>query len=143
VLSGVFFRGYKIKFTSKQKILFIGDSITDAGRTSGDRLIGNGFVHLINQLLMAAHPELQLELVNRGISGNTVHDLQQRWQRDAIDVQADWLVVMIGVNDVWRGFDGQPELAVGVAEYEHTLEQLLKSAQTAGMQLLLLEPFFG
>jgi lysophospholipase L1-like esterase len=130
-----------MSFKSQQKLLFIGDSITDAGRTNGRGLLGDGFVRIIHHLMMAAHPELRLELLNRGISGNTVRDLQKRWQRDAIDVHADWLIIMIGVNDVWRGFDGQPELAVGVAEYEHTLEQLLKAAQTAGMQLLLLEPF--
>ena len=81
-------------------MLFIGDLITDCGRTrplgqrSGNGL-GQGYVSLIDSILGAAIPERPLRVLNTGIGGNRVTDLAARWQTDVLDLEPHWLSVMI------------------------------------------------
>ena len=88
-----------------ETLLFIGDSITDCGRSypvgKGSDL-GNGYVKLVDEKLKILHPEQNIEILNTGISGNTILDLERRWKRDVLDLKADWVSIMIGINDVWQ-----------------------------------------
>ncbi len=131
------------------KLLFIGDSITDCGRdmpvgegSSGG--LGNGYVSLVDGLLNATTPEVRIRVVNTGISGNTVRDLKARWQKDVLDLKPDWLVIMIGINDVWRHFDTlmHTDLQISHDEYARTLEELISSTLTGLEGLVLMTPFF-
>jgi lysophospholipase L1-like esterase len=129
-------------FTGGQKVLFIGDSITDCDRRAAAAPYGNGYVALVRSLLVARYPGLGLQIVNRGIGGNTVRDLAARWERDVLLERPDWLSVKIGINDVWRAFGDQPFEAVPLPEYEATLRDLLSRAQDAtGARLVLMEPY--
>ncbi|MDR1565870.1 MAG: GDSL-type esterase/lipase family protein [Treponema sp.] len=97
-------------FNANQKILFIGDSITDFNRKRpvGEGLfegIGRSYVALVDALLRTGYPELKPRLVNMGNSGDRVRELKKRWQTDVLDLKPDWVSVLIGVNDVWRQFD--------------------------------------
>src|SRR5882724_7395995 len=71
-------------FEAHQKIVFIGDSITDCGRRDEAAPYGNGYVSLVRNLLLARYPEQQLTIVNKGIGGNTTRDLAARWKKDVI-----------------------------------------------------------
>ncbi|QFP77027.1 SGNH/GDSL hydrolase family protein [Deinococcus sp. AJ005] len=124
-----------------QKIVFIGDSITDAGRTGGGGEYGDGYASRVRELLLARHPERHLIVVNRGVSGDTVRHLAQRWERDVLAERPDWLSVKIGVNDVWRSFSGQPDEAVPADEYAATLRELLGRAADSGSKMVLIAPF--
>lgn len=129
-------------FGPGQKILFVGDSITDAGRRGEARPYGNGYVGMVRNLLIARHPELRLTFINQGIGGNTVRDLARRWDRDVLAERPDWLAVKIGINDVWRAFRGNAREAVPLPEYEATLRDLLDRARAAGgARPILLEPY--
>jgi lysophospholipase L1-like esterase len=129
-------------FEADQRIVFIGDSITDCGRRDVRAPYGDGYVSLLRALVTARHPATTLTWVNRGISANTVRDLAARWERDAIGERPDWLVVMIGINDVWRAFTGRPDEAVPLDEYEATLRALLRRAVDAtGCRLVLADPY--
>jgi lysophospholipase L1-like esterase len=132
------------------KILFIGDSITDCGRTKpgpSEGLfdpLGKGYVSFIDAMLTAVYPEAKYRVVNVGISGNTVRELKARWQTDVIDLKPDWLSVMIGINDVWRQFD-VPKLTeqhVPLDEYERTLDELLARVRPALKGLVLMTPYY-
>jgi lysophospholipase L1-like esterase len=129
-----------IVFERGQRILFIGDSITDAGRMLAPQW-GTGYVHLARAFLLARYPELGLDVVNRGIGGNTVRDLRGRWEEDSIALTPDWLSVKIGINDVWRAVSGLREEAVPVEEYEETYDALLTRSRAAGARLILMEPY--
>ena len=138
-----------MKIQAKQKLVFIGDSITDAGRTQpvAEGLfdpLGRGYVTQVEALLGATAPELGIRVVNVGTSGNTVRDLKTRWDRDVVALKPDWLSVMIGINDVWRQFDLPriPELHVGLKEYEQTLDQLLALTRPTVKGLVLMTPYF-
>lgn len=131
------------------KLLFIGDSVTDCGRAQpvGEGLfgaLGNGYVSYVDALLQATVPGERIRVVNMGTSGNTVRDLQARWQRDVLDQRPEWLSVMIGINDVWRQFDSwlRPEQAVPLQEYEQTLGKIVKAARPSVRGLVLMTPFY-
>ncbi len=131
------------------KILFIGDSITDCGRTQpvGEGLFGpygNGWVNVVAGLLGATYPSRGLRVVNMGLSGNTSRDLVARWDRDVLQLSPDWVVVMIGTNDVWRRFDLplQPELHVRPDEYRRNLETLVAATMPRVKGLVLMSPFY-
>ena len=140
--------------TPHSRLLFIGDSITDAGREPmgepapwGTPGLGRGYVSLVESWLLATRPQDRVRVFNRGTSGNTVRDLAARWQTDVLDLKPGLVSIMIGVNDVWRQFDTplRTEEHVLPEEYERTLEKL--AARTlpglgAPSRLLLATPFF-
>ena len=131
-----------IPFQKGQKLLFIGDSITDCGRREDKAHLGDGYVWMVRNFLLARYPELGLTVVNRGVSGDTTRHLAARWQRDVIDEQPDWLSVGIGINDVWRAFGGNSREAVPLQEYETTLRRLLDwTLRATPARLILMEPY--
>lgn len=130
------------------KLIMIGDSLTDTGRVrpvgEGRNALGNGYVNLVNAFLYAFYPELNIRVINMGISGNTSRDLRERWQNDVLDLQPDYVSVMIGVNDVWRQFDLPqiPEYHVYVNEYRDNLEYIIKQTKDKVKQMIIIAPFF-
>ncbi len=130
-------------FQPGQKLVFIGDSITDAGRrTEAYAPYGRGYVFFVYSFLHARYPELALTVVNQGIGGNTIRDLQARWEHDVIAEQPDWLAVKIGINDVWRRVTGRLDEAVPLDEYVTTYRALLEETRRrTAARLILMEPY--
>lgn len=129
-------------FAPGQRLVFIGDSITDCGRRDVAEPFGDGYVSLLHSFVTAWQPELGLTWFNRGIGGDTVRDLRARWQSDVLDLSPDWLSVKIGINDVWRMFDGRTAEGVPIDEYESTLRALLReSVDRTGCRLILAQPY--
>ena len=127
------------------KILFQGDSITDAFRKPEELnpayQLGNGYAFLVTASLSAKFPGQGLEFVNRGASGNTVADLSARWNRDCLDIEADVVSLLIGVNDTIHAM-----LEIEAADektFLATYESLLDSVKSRNPQarLILMEPF--
>jgi len=134
---------------SGERIVFIGDSITDCGRGRpiGEHPwpgLGSGYVSILNSMMVAHYPERLVRIFNAGTSGNTVRDLAARWQTDVLDLKPDWLCVMIGINDVWRHFDNptRPEVAVGLEEYRDTLDRLIAETRGQVKGIFLATPFY-
>ena len=87
----------------KIRILFQGDSITDAGRDKRNyHQMGNGYPKFASALIAAAHPDIEFEFINLGISGNRTDQLFDRLYPDAIALEPDIISILIGVNDVWH-----------------------------------------
>lgn len=135
-------------FEKKDRLLFMGDSITDSGRNydampAGWSSWGDGYVNLLNAYTTALLPETELMVVNRGVSGNTVVDMAARWQTDALDFQADWITIMIGVNDVWRHYDGTfPQVVqVDAGQFEQVYRELIEVTLPKVKGIILLSPF--
>jgi len=131
------------------KLVMIGDSVTDCGRIrpigEGEvDALGNGYVGMVDALIQATLPWQRIRVVNMGLSGNTVRDLNLRWQSDVLDLSPDWLSLMIGINDVWRQFDSpfQPEWGVPLDEYESTLGKLIEQTRPRLKGLVLMTPYF-
>jgi lysophospholipase L1-like esterase len=135
-----------MKIENGQSILFTGDSITDCGRVRpvgfGNGL-GEGYVAFANSLLASFYPERSIRILNTGISGNRVIDLEARWQTDVLDLTPDWLSVMIGINDVWRQFDSpQDPNQVSIERYETTYRKLLEQTRRSLKGLVMMTPYF-
>ncbi|QHT59994.1 SGNH/GDSL hydrolase family protein [Paenibacillus lycopersici] len=138
-----------MRIGNKEKLVMIGDSITDCERARpvGEGLfgaIGKGYVGVVDALITAGYPERGIRVVNMGTSGNTVRDLKGRWQTDVLDLKPDWLSIMIGTNDVWRQFDSPTitEAHVYLEEYEATLDGLVAATLPQLKGLVLMTPFF-
>ncbi len=134
-----------MKLTNQQTILFIGDSITDCGRTRpiGERDgLGEGYVAFADGLLSTWYPERQIRVLNTGISGDRVTDLDARWQTDMLDIAPDWLSIMIGINDVWRQFDRLIDFnRVTIERYEKIYRKLLEQTRPFLKGLVLMSPY--
>ena len=134
-----------MKLEQGQRILFIGDSITDAGRDySVSEDLGGGYVHIAGSILLGRLANLQLEVFNRGINGHKLQDLANRWQADCLALKPDILSIMIGINDIWHHRSaGQPIDAAYLAVFKETYRELLKQArgQNPELQIILLQPF--
>ncbi|MDA3823611.1 MAG: SGNH/GDSL hydrolase family protein, partial [Bacteroidales bacterium] len=134
-------------FSEDDVVLFQGDSITDAGRdrknewANQGRSFGPGYALLAAAKLLGALPEKNLTIYNRGISGNKVYQLAERWQKDCIDLNPNVLSILIGVNDYWHfrngNYDGTPDI------YEEDFRKLLNRTKTEfpDIKLVICEPF--
>ncbi len=128
-------------FTNEARILFTGDSITDAGRDrSNHNDLGYGYALWIASWFHAAHPENQAAFLNRGISGNRIKDLKGRWKEDCLDLQPTVVSILIGINDTWRRFDSGE--ATSIEDFERDYRAILTSTQQAlHPRFVLCEPF--
>lgn len=137
----------KITLLKDQVILFQGDSITDAGRNkettayNNTTALGTGYAMLAAAGLLNSHPELNLKVYNKGISGNKVFQLAERWDKDCLDLKPDVLSILIGVNDIWHKLNGQYNGTVDVyrKDYIALLERTKKVLPN--VKLIICEPF--
>ena len=124
-----------------KRILFQGDSITDAGRNREDFYsLGYGYPLLVAAHLTAEYPGAY-EYVNRGIGGNLLVDLYNRRQEDLLDLAPDYLSLFIGTNDAWAELDqGRP---IVTDEFEQMYEDLLKEIFAAypKVKVTLISPY--
>ena len=126
-------------------ILFQGDSITDAGRNRKHQVanegLGRGYPSFIAVDLHHDYPKLNLQIHNRGISGNKVPDLDKRWDVDCLELKPKILSILIGVNDIWHMLNGRYK---GTAEvYRDGFTALLERTKKAlpSVTLVICEPF--
>lgn len=135
-------------------ILFEGDSITDAGRARGAGdvapspnqidTLGYGYAGKLGADILANNPGRGIQVYNRGVSGNRVTDMRDRWQSDCMDIRPDLLSILIGVNDTWHGVaSGVPANGVGLKEFDVVLRKLIADTYTAlpDLTLVICEPF--
>gem|GEM_PF-590179 len=129
-----------MKIESGHTLLFIGDSITDAGRTGQFPPFGQGWMSQLRAMALARRPDLTLNFINKGVSGNTIRDLAARWERDVLQEQPHHLFVMIGINDVWRSFAAGEKrpFHVPLDEFLSTYEELVQRAVESGVKTVCL-----
>ena len=130
-----------LKIKSGQKILFMGDSITDCGRSrENPAVLGGGYAMMTAAKLMIKYPEQNLSFLNFGISGNRVKDLKARWTEDCIRQKPDILSILIGINDTWRRFDSNDptETPIFTEDLRHILK---RTKDEISCQIIILEPF--
>ncbi|MFK3960222.1 SGNH/GDSL hydrolase family protein [Guptibacillus hwajinpoensis] len=119
------------------KWLFIGDSITDSGRNQDPEGLGYGYVRMIKEEIIK---EFHVEIINKGVSGNRIKDLESRWKRDVLAVEPDLISISIGINDVWRQLDHSEMEQVLPSEFEEIYERLLNKVNDSIVQIVLMEP---
>ena len=119
--------------TKSDRIVFLGDSITEQGAGP------NGYVTLVGNALKARYGDDAPEIINAGISGNKITDLQSRLDRDVISRNPTMAVVYIGINDVWHfaipGHTGTP-----TDLYESGLRSIVARLLASGEIVILCTP---
>jgi lysophospholipase L1-like esterase len=133
---------------TNKTILFQGDSITDWGRNRGkenapnDSLcLGSGYVLLAAGALLDEYSNIKPFIYNRGISGNKVFQLAERWDKDCIELKPGLLSILVGVNDFWHTLDGgyKGTLETYQNDYRALLERTKKALPE--VTLVICEPF--
>ncbi len=126
------------------RIVFFGDSVTDADRNfENSEDLGHGFPLFIAAQLGAKYPELNLEFYNRGVSGNKIADLNARIETDVLSIMPDVVSVMVGINDTWHNVES-PDFGTKKAadEFERQYRKLLVTLKAADIsRVILMEPF--
>jgi len=126
------------------RFLFQGDSITDGNRsrdTDWNHIMGHGYAYLIAARLLYRFPEKKFQFFNRGVSGNKITDLMQRWPEDTISLKPDLLSILVGVNDTMNAVNGNKNGTI--SGFEKDYRTLLKQTREKlpGVKLVICEPF--
>jgi lysophospholipase L1-like esterase len=122
-----------VKLKKGDKIVFLGDSITQGGEGK------SGYITVFRKALEDHHKDLGIEVVNAGISGNRVPDLQKRLQKDVLDKKPTIVVIYIGINDVWHG-EKDPARGTPKDKFESGLKDIIKQIQDSGAKVILCTP---
>jgi isoamyl acetate esterase len=122
-----------IKLAKGDRIVFLGDSITEGG------VGAKGYVTLIKNALAEKQKDLGIEVIGAGISGNKVPDLQERLDRDVLKKKPTLVVIYIGINDVWHG-EINPKNGTSKDRFEDGLKDIVGKIKGAGANVLLCTP---
>lgn len=135
-------------FENYDRIVFAGDSVTDMGSTNpvGEGLfdnVGRGYVRVLESMFAAYYPDIFLRITNSGISGNTSRALLERYNRDVVELNPDWVSICIGINDVWRQFDSPAIIDSHVLpeEYEKNVEEMIVRVKDKVKGVFVLSPY--
>ncbi len=129
-------------FKKGQVVLFQGDSITDCGRDREDSTsLSEGYPGVVAGLYNTLFPDNGVFFINKGISGNRTKDLLERYDRDFKAVNPDFLSILIGINDTWRGYDSNDPTST--EEFEDNYRTLLEKikADLPDCKIMLIEPY--
>ena len=138
---------HQVKIKDDAVILFQGDSITDAGRDrkngepNNTDATGHGYALFATGHLLEKFAEKRLKIYNRGVSGNKVYQLRERWDEDCIALKPDVVSILIGVNDYWHTLDGgyKGTLEKFVTDYRELLNYTRQ--KLPNVQLIICEPY--
>ena len=119
-------------------LVFIGDSITDAGRREDPAGLGSGFVRRIAHALAAGGDPSHI--LNRGIGGDRAVDLRARWADDVLALDPDVLTVYVGINDTWRRYDDDDATSAEAFESDYRAV-LAEVVESSAPRLILVEPY--
>ncbi len=146
------FAAEKVKKIQLQKddiILFQGDSITDWGRNhtetkpNNTSMLGSGYTLIAATHLLTQYPKNKFQIYNRGVSGNKVFQLAERWDAECLNFKPNVLSIMVGVNDFWHtltnGYTGT------INTYRDDYKKLIDRTKQAlpDVKLILGEPFLA
>jgi lysophospholipase L1-like esterase len=140
-------KGKKIELQKDDIILFQGDSITDGGRNKGildanhSGGLGPTYPYLVAAALLNNFADKNLKIYNRGVGGNKVYQLAQRWDKDCLDLKPNVLSILIGVNDFLHKRNGTYDGSIKI--YNDDYRKLLERtrAKLPEVKLIIAEPF--
>jgi len=127
------------------KILFIGDSITDADRDRRNyHHLGDGYVRRVAELLTCKMPEMEFEFINMGISANRTGQLFDRIHYDAVALAPDITVILIGINDILRRYKkGESHIETSDEQIELNYRSILAQIRKyTASKIIIMSPFF-
>ncbi|MEM2939005.1 MAG: SGNH/GDSL hydrolase family protein [Candidatus Bathyarchaeia archaeon] len=128
---------------SDEKIVLIGDSITDCGRLKEFLPLGNGYVCIAANLTTAKYPDRNIKWVNKGVSGDTVQGLVNRWSEDVVEEKPDWVSIYIGINNVAQDKSSNKNLKDLLGAFESSYRKILeKTKNETKAKIIIFEIFY-
>lgn len=126
----------------KVKLVFQGDSITDAGRDKRNyHDVGPGYPKYASEQLTAECPDVDFEFINQGIGGNRTSQLFDRLYKDALAFEPDVISILIGINDIWHRYGGE-KIATTDAQIELNYRSILERIRRESRaKIVILSPF--
>jgi lysophospholipase L1-like esterase len=114
------------------KIIFFGDSITQAGVNPG------GYIDKLKSALDKNGIKDNYQIIGAGIGGNKVYDLYFRLEEDVLNQNPDVVVIWVGVNDVWhkRSFG----TGTDIDKFEKFYVAMIKKMQAQGAKVIVTTP---
>jgi len=132
-----------MKIPADSALLFIGDSITDCEREFTGAGLGSGYVSIVAAEFNKSWPPVPMRILNRGVSGNEIPDLEARWDADVLAHEPHWLSVMIGINDASQQYDCALETKeVAIGNFASVYRSLLERTRPQLKGLILMTPYF-
>jgi isoamyl acetate esterase len=119
-------------FQEKKRVVFFGDSITEAGIKPG------GFITVLNDLLKQKGMDNRFELMGAGIGGNKIYDLYLRVDDDVIAKKPNIVVIWVGVNDVWH--KSMYGTGTDQDKFEKFYNALIKKLKAANEEVVICTP---
>ena len=122
-----------IKLKDSERIVMLGDSITQAG------VKPDGYVTIFTERLQENFPDKKITVIGAGISGNKVPDLQKRLEKDVLAKEPTLVFIYIGINDVWHG-EKNPAKGTSKEAFHAGLNEIIDKIQAAGSRVILCTP---
>lgn len=126
----------------KIRLLFQGDSVTDAGRDKRNyRHLGAGYPKYAAELIIKDHSDIEFDFINLGISGNRTDQLFDRLYPDALALEPDVISILIGINDVWHRY-GNSRIATTDEQFELNYRTILRNIrEKSNAKIMIMAPF--
>lgn len=137
----------KIILKDNAVILFQGDSITDAGRKKTNEkfndasALGGGYAMIATSELLHQYPAKNLKIYNRGISGDKVYQLAERWENDCLNMNPDVLSILVGVNNFWHKLLGRYDGTIKTYRDDYKVLLDRTKQKLPDVQLIIGEPY--
>lgn len=119
-------------FQKPERIIFFGDSITQAGVNP------KGYISVLRDLVKSKGLENKYELIGAGIGGNKVYDLYLRLEDDVLSKDPSTVVIWVGVNDVWH--KRSSGTGTDADKFEKFYNALIKKLKEKNIKVLLCTP---
>src|SRR6478736_183499 len=116
----------------KKKVLFFGDSITQAGVQPG------GYIVKVGELAAKEGKAEQFDFIGSGIGGNKIYDLYLRYEEDVLSKNPDVVVIYVGVNDVWH--KRTHGTGTDADKFEKFYTALIKKFQAKNIKVVICTP---
>lgn len=120
------------RYDKKKKVVFFGDSITQAGMSPG------GYIKLIDTIIQKEGLTNNYDLIGAGVSGNKVYDLYLRVETDVLEKSPDIVIIYIGVNDVWHKMTGGT--GTDYDKFGKFYDAIVKKIKASGAKIILATP---
>ena len=127
----------------KIRIVFQGDSITDAGRDKRNYYdLGEGYAKYAAEYITEQNPDIQFEFINQGIAGNRTSELFDRFYRDAIAFDPDIISILIGINDLFFRYHPNKKILTSDEQIELNYRSILKRIRNESKaKIIIMSPF--
>ena len=119
--------------SNSSKVIFLGDSITQAAESEEGEGTYKGFITSLRE-----NVSQEVELINKGIGGNKVSDLLLRYNDDVLKLKPNIVFIYIGINDVWHKYDWGTGSDIDI--YEKGLRKIITDIKAVGAKIILCTP---